>query len=400
MIAAFEGWNDAGDAATAAVEQLGLTWDATPLTELDPEGFYDFQVTRPTVRLIDGVTRTIDWPTTRLSACRLTGSPTATSSWCTASSRTSAGGRSATSCSRSPSTTRWPPSSGSARCWPTCRTPGPIQVTGSAHDAGDRRPARPGPVPLRGAHRHLRGVPGRLRAGRHPVAVVLGVRAALRVAGARRPKATLALLHRVEEILDIEVPLGTLPGAGRRSGRPRSPRSPRRTTRSPSTSGPWRSARKRTSRSSRPPASRSPRSSSGTCGAGARAPGRPAAGPDDARMGAGHRRCRRPAGAGALVGRRTRVGCSSGTTRTRWRSGRRRTHAGVAVRPGHRAEDRSRTGCTWTSGRSISDAEVERFLSLGATRVDVGQGERPWVVLADPEGNEFCVLGPRRAANA
>ena len=71
MIAAFEGWNDAGDAATAAVEQLGLTWDATPLTELDPEGFYDFQVSRPTVRLIDGVTRTIDWPTTRLSACRL-----------------------------------------------------------------------------------------------------------------------------------------------------------------------------------------------------------------------------------------------------------------------------------------------------------------------------------------
>jgi len=42
------------------------------------------------------------------------------------------------------------------------------------------------------------------------------------------------------------------------------------------------------------------------------------------------------------------------------------------------------------------DAEVERLLSLGATRVDVGQGaDVPWVVLADPEGNEFCVLGPR-----
>ena len=71
MIAAFEGWNDAGDAATAAVEQLGLVWDAAPLAELDPEGFYDFQVSRPTVRLIEGVTRTIDWPTTRLSVCRL-----------------------------------------------------------------------------------------------------------------------------------------------------------------------------------------------------------------------------------------------------------------------------------------------------------------------------------------
>ena len=42
------------------------------------------------------------------------------------------------------------------------------------------------------------------------------------------------------------------------------------------------------------------------------------------------------------------------------------------------------------------DAEVERLLALGAVRVDVGQGEQSWVVLADPEGNEFCVLGSRR----
>ena len=38
------------------------------------------------------------------------------------------------------------------------------------------------------------------------------------------------------------------------------------------------------------------------------------------------------------------------------------------------------------------DAEVERLLGLGATRVDLGQGDVSWVVLADPEGNEFCVL--------
>jgi len=38
------------------------------------------------------------------------------------------------------------------------------------------------------------------------------------------------------------------------------------------------------------------------------------------------------------------------------------------------------------------DAEVERLLALGARRVDIGQGEQRWVVLADPEGNEFCVL--------
>jgi Glyoxalase-like domain len=40
-------------------------------------------------------------------------------------------------------------------------------------------------------------------------------------------------------------------------------------------------------------------------------------------------------------------------------------------------------------------AEVDRLLALGARRADVGQGEQPWVVLADPEGNEFCVLASR-----
>jgi len=44
------------------------------------------------------------------------------------------------------------------------------------------------------------------------------------------------------------------------------------------------------------------------------------------------------------------------------------------------------------------DAEVDRLLALGAARVDIGQGEQTWVVLADPEGNEFCVLDSRRAA--
>jgi hypothetical protein len=41
------------------------------------------------------------------------------------------------------------------------------------------------------------------------------------------------------------------------------------------------------------------------------------------------------------------------------------------------------------------DAEVARLLELGATRADVGQGDVTWVVLADPEGNEFCVLSAR-----
>jgi predicted enzyme related to lactoylglutathione lyase len=41
------------------------------------------------------------------------------------------------------------------------------------------------------------------------------------------------------------------------------------------------------------------------------------------------------------------------------------------------------------------DAEVQRLLALGATKVDIGQGESSWIVLADPEGNEFCVLSSR-----
>jgi len=44
------------------------------------------------------------------------------------------------------------------------------------------------------------------------------------------------------------------------------------------------------------------------------------------------------------------------------------------------------------------DAEVDRLIALGASRVDIGQGDVSWVVLSDPEGNEFCVLRDRRAA--
>ncbi|GAB6902324.1 VOC family protein [Kineosporia succinea] len=44
-------------------------------------------------------------------------------------------------------------------------------------------------------------------------------------------------------------------------------------------------------------------------------------------------------------------------------------------------------------------AEVARLEGLGARRVDIGQGDASWVVLADPEGNEFCVLGARAATD-
>lgn len=70
LIAAFRGWNDGGEAATSAVAYLRDRWGAEPFADLDPEEFLDFQVTRPTVRLEDGVTRRIDWPELRFSHAR------------------------------------------------------------------------------------------------------------------------------------------------------------------------------------------------------------------------------------------------------------------------------------------------------------------------------------------
>ncbi|MDA8322526.1 MAG: PAC2 family protein [Actinomycetota bacterium] len=70
VIAAFEGWNDAGEAASAAVAHLSAAWDASPVGEIDPEDYYDFQVTRPVVDITDGRARRLTWPTTRLALAR------------------------------------------------------------------------------------------------------------------------------------------------------------------------------------------------------------------------------------------------------------------------------------------------------------------------------------------
>lgn len=75
-IAAFEGWNDAADASTAAVEHLEQVWSAKTVAELDPEEFYDFQVNRPTVTQSDGRDRRIIWPTTRFAVASPPGSDT------------------------------------------------------------------------------------------------------------------------------------------------------------------------------------------------------------------------------------------------------------------------------------------------------------------------------------
>jgi len=62
VLAAFEGWNDAGDAATSAIRSLATMWGADPFAEIDPEEFFDFTANRPHVRLVDSRTRSIEWP--------------------------------------------------------------------------------------------------------------------------------------------------------------------------------------------------------------------------------------------------------------------------------------------------------------------------------------------------
>jgi predicted ATP-grasp superfamily ATP-dependent carboligase len=62
FVCAFSGWSDGGESASTAAKYLAQHWGARPFAHLDPEEFFDFQVTRPTVRLEDGVSRVIEWP--------------------------------------------------------------------------------------------------------------------------------------------------------------------------------------------------------------------------------------------------------------------------------------------------------------------------------------------------
>ena len=67
MVAAFEGWNDAGEAASSAVTHLAGVWDAKLVAALDPEDYYDFQVNRPVVSIGSSGERELTWPTTQVS---------------------------------------------------------------------------------------------------------------------------------------------------------------------------------------------------------------------------------------------------------------------------------------------------------------------------------------------
>lgn len=71
LLAAFEGWNDAGDAASGVIRHLIDQWGATPLAELDSEEYYDYQVNRPHVHIDESGIRQLTWPTTSIYVARI-----------------------------------------------------------------------------------------------------------------------------------------------------------------------------------------------------------------------------------------------------------------------------------------------------------------------------------------
>ena len=73
VIAAFTGWNDAGDAASGGVRHLIEDWAASAVAEIDPEEYTDFATIRPHVRLSSGLTRNIVWPTVGLWSANTAG---------------------------------------------------------------------------------------------------------------------------------------------------------------------------------------------------------------------------------------------------------------------------------------------------------------------------------------
>lgn len=71
VVVAFGGWNDAGNAATGAVEHLAEAYEAESVFSIDPDDFYDFQVNRPMAELNDEDDRELIWPTTELRIAEL-----------------------------------------------------------------------------------------------------------------------------------------------------------------------------------------------------------------------------------------------------------------------------------------------------------------------------------------
>lgn len=73
LVCAFKGWNDAGEAASAALGFLVDSFGANEFATVDPEEFFDFSAIRPTIRLAEGRHRQIDWPSNAFSAAHVAG---------------------------------------------------------------------------------------------------------------------------------------------------------------------------------------------------------------------------------------------------------------------------------------------------------------------------------------
>ncbi len=209
LIAAFEGWNDAGEAASTALEHLELMWDAEPLLSIDPEEYYDFQVTRPHVRQAEGVTRKIEWQTTRLSVAVLPGTDrhVVLVNGIEPNLRWRSFCRELLGYIEALGVTKVITLGALLTDTPHTR---PTPVSGTSYDKAsaselDVEPTTyQGPTGIVGVFQNAcveAGIP----------AVSFWASVPHYVSQAPVPKAAVALLHRIEEVLDVEVPLGALP---------------------------------------------------------------------------------------------------------------------------------------------------------------------------------------------
>ncbi len=219
MVAAFEGWNDAGNAASGTVNHLVSIWETTEIAALDPEDYHDFQVNRPSVMMRDGQ-RVITWPTTRLSVARPSRSASSPERGAVAPARDivlvqgiEPNIRWRTYCAelidhaKRLSVDMVVTLGALLSDAPHSR---PVPVSGTAADATVRsrlgfEPSQyEGPTGIVGVFHDACATAG-------VDAVSLWAAVPHYVGSAPCPKATIALLRRVEDLLDLSVPLGSLP---------------------------------------------------------------------------------------------------------------------------------------------------------------------------------------------
>lgn len=209
MVVAFEGWNDAGEAASLAVEHLSSQWKARHLCALTPDDYYDFQVARPQLSVVDGSIEEIEWPTTRV---RLASPPGA--------------GRDVVLADGPEPNVRW--RSYAADLLAIARELGVTRVVMLGSLLADAPHTRPVPVTGMSAPVEL-GTEHGLDAATYsgPTGILGVVHQAFAQAGLETvslwaavphyvaqppcPKAALALLAWVEDLSGVQVPLGDLP---------------------------------------------------------------------------------------------------------------------------------------------------------------------------------------------